>query len=123
MFKYIIITLLTGISFSALAQTTDSISAKEAVNHYNETVKIYGTVNGGRWLEKSSITLLNVDGLYPNSALTLMIKDADRLKFTYLPETALIGKKILITGQVIEYKGKPEVIITDTSQIKILNTP
>lgn len=91
--KYLLILLLAGVAFPALSQTTDSIPAKEAVNHYNENVKIYGVVSGGRWLESSFITLLNVDGAYPNSALTLMIKDADRKKFTYAPETFLKGKK------------------------------
>jgi micrococcal nuclease len=49
-----------------------------------------------------------------------MIKDVDRKKFSYTPETFLKGKKILITGKVIEYKGKPEMIITEADQIKVL---
>jgi DNA/RNA endonuclease YhcR with UshA esterase domain len=31
----------------------------------------------------------------------------------------LKGKKVCITGQVIDYKGKPEIVITDTLQIKL----
>jgi micrococcal nuclease len=117
--KQLLFLLLIGLSFTAFSQTKDSIPAKEAVNHYNETVKIYGTVSGGRWLESSSITLINIDGAYPNSALTLMMKDADRKKFTFAPETFLKGKKVLITGTVIEYKGKPEIIITEPAQLKM----
>lgn len=118
--KYLIIILLAGLSFPALSQTKDSIPAKEAVNHYNEIVKIYGTVSGGRWLESSSITLINVDGVYPNSALTLMMKDADRKKFNYAPESFLKGKKVIINGTVIEYNGKPEIVITEPEQLKVV---
>ncbi|WP_157687373.1 hypothetical protein [Pedobacter psychrophilus] len=50
MCKYLFLLLLTGFAFPASAQFLDSIPAKEAINHYNETVKVYGTVSGGRWL-------------------------------------------------------------------------
>jgi hypothetical protein len=118
--KNLFILLFTCLSFIAFSQSADSIPAKETVNHYNEIVKVYGIVSGGRWLQSSYLTLINVDGDYPNHALTIMIKDVDRKKFSYTPETFLKGKKILITGKVIEYKGKPEMIITEADQIKVL---
>ncbi|MFC5282648.1 hypothetical protein [Pedobacter alpinus] len=100
--------------------STDSIPAKQASQHYNETVKIYGTVSGGRYLEKSFITLLNVDGNFPNHALTIMIKDIDRKKFSYAPESFLKGKKIVVTGKLVEFKGKPEIIVSDVGQIVVV---
>ena|SRR6476659_1331403 len=126
--KYLFIILLASFAFPALSHAssllsinyTDSIPAKEAANHYNQTLKVYGTVSGGRWLQSSKVTLINVEGAYPNHALTLMIKDEDRSKFNYAPEEFLKGKKIMVTGKVIEYKGKPEIVVTEAEQIAVL---
>lgn len=126
--KYLYLLFFLSLNFTAFSQTssplslstTDSIPASETVNHYNETVKVYGTVSGGRWLQTSFLTLINVDGNYPNHALTIMIKDADRKKFSYAPETFLKGKKIVVTGKLIEYKGKPEIIVTEVEQIVVV---
>ena len=120
MCKYLFLLLFSGFAFPTSAQSLDSIPAKEAINHYNETVKVYGTVSGGRWLQSSKFTLLNIDGVYPNSSLTLMIKDEDRSKFSYALEEFLKGKKIVVSGKVIEYKEKPEIIVTEPDQIKVL---
>ena len=120
MHKIIFIFLLTAFTYPAFSQSTDSIPAKEASQHYNESIKIYGIVSGGRWIEKSFMTLINVDGNYPNHALTIMIKDIDRKKFSYAPETFLKGKKIVVSGKVVEFKGKPEVIVTEPGQIMVV---
>jgi hypothetical protein len=88
MIKYLLVLVLSGYIFPAQSQTKDSIPAIEAISHYNETVKIYGRVSGGRWLEKSFITLINVDGAYPNSALTLLIKDDNRKNSITLQKTS-----------------------------------
>jgi micrococcal nuclease len=123
MCKIIFIFLLAVFGYPAFSHAstslsiTDSIPAKEARKHYNESLKIYGVVSGGRHLEKSFITLINVDGNYPNHALTIMIKDIGRKKFSYAPETFLKGKKIVVSGKVMEYKGKPEVIVSEVGQI------
>jgi micrococcal nuclease len=72
-------------------------------------------------LQASFLTLINVDGNYPNHSLTIMIKDADRKKFSYPPETFLKDKKIVVTGKVIEYKDKPEIILQKWSRLKFQN--
>lgn len=110
--KIVHIFLLIAFTYPAFSHASskfsikDNIPAKEANQHYNETIKIYGTVSGGRPLEKSFLTLINVEGNYPNHALTIMIKDTDRKKFSYAPETFLKGKKIVATGKVVEYMGE-----------------
>jgi len=49
-----------------------------------------------------------------------MIKDEDRSKFSYTQEEFLKDKKILINGKIIGYKEKPEIIVTEQMQIKVL---
>jgi hypothetical protein len=101
----------------AFGQTT--ITAKDAAKHINEQVVLCDEIYGGVYLEQADITLLNVGGAHPNELLSLVIKGDDRKKFKTPPEEAFKEKKVCITGQIVDYKGKPEIIITDPEQIKI----
>ena len=117
--KQIKLTILLFISFfsiKAFGQT--SITAKEAAKHLNEKLMVCDTVYGGKFLSGADITLIDVGGSHPNELLTLVIKGDDRKKFKTPPEEAFKGKKVCITGQIIDYKGKPEIVITDPDQLK-----
>jgi DNA/RNA endonuclease YhcR with UshA esterase domain len=118
--KNLLLIIFFCLGFTASSQTIDSISAKDASKYYDKTVKVYGTVSGGRWLQQSKITLINVDGEFPNHALVIMIKDDIRSTFKYEPETFLKGKKVVITGTIIKYRDKPEIIITSEKDISFL---
>lgn len=102
---------------TAFSQTT--ITAKEAAKHLNEKVTVCDQAYGGKFLSGSNITLIDVGASHPEELLTLIIKGDDRKKFKTAPEVDFKGKKICITGQIIDYKGKPEIVITDPDQIKI----
>jgi len=104
------------VCLNSFAQT--KITAKEASKHLNEKVMVCDQVFGGKYLSGADITLIDVGGSHPNELLTLVIKGDDRKKFTSPPEEAFKGKKVCITGQIIDYKGKPEIVITDPEQIK-----
>jgi micrococcal nuclease len=116
--KILFVCSLLFISFKGFSQTT--IPVKEAAKHLNEKVNICDKVYGGKFLSNSDITLVDVGGSHPNEALTLLIKGDDRKKFKSPPEELFKGKKVCITGTVIDYKGKPEIVITDAKQIKIV---
>ena len=99
----------------AYGQTT--IKVKDAAKHLNEKVTVCDKLYGGKYLEGAQITLLDVGGSHPDELLTLVIKGNDRKKFKTAPEEAFRGKKVCITGQIVDYKGKPEIMITDPAQI------
>jgi hypothetical protein len=87
------------------------ITLTDIGNHMNESVtltaKVYGTKDVG------SMILVNVGAAYPDSPLTVVLRnDAKSLGAT------INGKTITVTGKVVEYKGKPEIIVTDPAQIK-----
>ncbi|MDB4923979.1 hypothetical protein [Mucilaginibacter sp.] len=116
--KFILLAgLVMGITVISFGQTT--ITAKEAAKHLNEKVTVCDQIFGGKFLSGSNLTLIDVGGSHPNELLTLIIKGDDRKKFKTAPEEDLKGKKVCITGQVIDYKGKPEIVITDPEQIKL----
>lgn len=104
-------------AFAAKAQTT--ISAKDAAKHIGEEVTICDKIFSGKFLSNASLTLLDVGGSHPSEILSLVIKGDDRKKFSTAPEDKFKGKQVCITGKLVDYKGKPEIMITDTTQIKI----
>src|ERR1700712_2766513 len=114
-FKLFICLLISFLSIKAYGQT--KITAKEAAKHINEKVMVCDQVFGGKFLSSSDLTLIDVGGSHPNELLTLVIKGEDRKKFKTPPEEAFKGKKVCITGQVVDYKGKPEIMITEADQI------
>jgi len=83
------------------------------------TQTVCDKVYSSKVIEGSGMTLLNLGGVYPNQKYTIMIRGNDRSKFTVAPETAYQDKQICVTGTVIDYKGKPEIIVSDPAQIKL----
>jgi hypothetical protein len=98
------------------AQTV--IVAKGAKAHIGETVTVTDKVFGGKLLS-SNMTLIDLGGYYPNELLTIMIPPASRDKFPGKPEIDWKGKVVTVTGKIIDYKGKPEIIVSDAGEIKI----
>jgi hypothetical protein len=76
-------------------------------------------VSGSKVFESSGMVLLNLGGEYPNQKMTVMIKGKDRERFPVSPDVAFKDKKICVKGKVIDYKGKPEIIVTDPGQITV----
>lgn len=113
--KLIIVLALLFAGLKTFAQT--KINAKEAAKHLNEKVMVCDQIFGGKYLSGADLTLIDVGGSHPNEQLTLVIKGDDRKKFSSPPEEVFKNKKVCITGQIIDYKGKPEIMITDPVQI------
>ena len=114
--KLILISLIVFASaLNGYSQT--KIEAKEAAKHMNETVMVFDKIAGGKYFENSQTTLLDVGAAHPNELFTIVIKGDDRKKFAAAPETDLLNKRVCITGKIIEYKGKPEIIVTEAAQL------
>jgi hypothetical protein len=97
---------------ASVAGPAKVIDVKDAASHLNETVTITAKVYGSK--DFSSMILVNVGAAYPDSPLTVVLRgDAKALS------TQIDGKTITVTGQVIDYKGKPEIVVTDKSQLTI----
>jgi hypothetical protein len=65
---------------------------------------------------RSQPTFLDFEKPYPNEVFTAVIFGSDRAKFG-TPETTFQGKRVCVTGQVRNYRGKPEIIVSDPSQL------
>ncbi|MES2278391.1 MAG: hypothetical protein V4592_20335 [Bacteroidota bacterium] len=116
----IILALFAVLAGKASAQTV--IPAKDAAKHIGETVTITDKVFSGKYFDSNKMTLLDIGGYNPNQLLTVMIPGADKEKFKGSPEVDYKGKDVTITGKIIDYKGKPEIIVNDPKQLKVVMT-
>lgn len=104
-------------TLKASAQTT--IPAKDAAKHINEKVTVCDKIWSTKLLDASNMTFLDMGGYHPNQLLTILIKSEDRSKFKGKPEEDFKGRQVCVTGTIIDFKGKPEIIVTDPDQIKL----
>jgi DNA/RNA endonuclease YhcR with UshA esterase domain len=96
----------------------DHITATEASSHVGQVATVCDTVVSPKYLSssRSQPTFLNLDKPYPNQVFTVVIFGSDRRKFG-APEVKYRGKRICSTGLIKVYRGVPEIIATEPSQI------
>ena len=96
------------------ASAPTTINVQDAAQHYNENVNVCAKVFGIKALD--NLTLVNLGADYPNQPLTIVLRDAAR---DIGP--SLDGKNICVTGIVISYRNKPEIVVTDPKMITASN--
>jgi DNA/RNA endonuclease YhcR with UshA esterase domain len=104
--------------WSGLACAQSSISANEARNHVGENATVCGEVASAHYAARSrgNPTFINLDRPYPNQVFTVVIWGNDRPKFGD-PEANYSGKRICVTGRITMYRGAPETVVHNPSQI------
>jgi hypothetical protein len=78
-----------------------------------ETVTTQGQVYGVK--DIGSMVLVNVGAAYPNQLLTVALKGNAKIL-----ATSIDNKLISITGTVIDYKGKPEIVVSDSAMVQVV---
>ncbi|TLP36221.1 DNA-binding protein [Arcobacter arenosus] len=111
------ILLLLTFSISLFAS---SISSSEASNYIGLEKTVCGKVVGTYYAKSSNgaPTFLNFDLPYPNQLFTAVIFERSRNSFSGNPESMFKYKNICVTGYIDEYKGVPQIIVENSSQIK-----
>jgi len=117
--KGLFFTLLLSVT-ATLANAQTAIALEDVSKHIGDSVTVCGKVADMRYFEtsKNKPTFLNIGAKYPNQQLTLVIWENVRTQFTGKVED-LYKKDICITGRIILYKEKPEIIIEKPEQIVI----
>jgi hypothetical protein len=95
-----------------------NLHPEDAANHIGESATVCGVVASAKFEAnaRSHPTFLDLERPYPNAPFTAVIFGHDRPKFG-APETSLRGKRICVTGKISDYRGKPEIVLTDPSQL------
>lgn len=110
--------LILTVGFSVQAQTPIDLS--DIGKHVGDSVVVCGTVESMRYFENSKRkpTLLNLGAKFPNQLLTVLIWEDLRAIFPGNIDD-LLNKEICVTGTVILFKEKPEIIIHRVDQIEL----
>ena len=110
---------ITGLFLFLTASAQKEISMDSLNQHIGDSVTVCTKIYGGIYLDRSkgSPTLLNAGGAYPNAPLTILIWGDARDKFKNPPEVFYKDKEVCISGKIILYKEKPEIVLYDEKQI------
>ena len=108
-----------AIILAATAQAQKEISIDSLSKHVGDSVTVCTKIYGGVYLDRSknTPTLLNAGGAYPNAPLTIVIWADARQKFKEAPEFFYKDKAVCISGKIILYKEKPEMVVYDEKQL------
>lgn len=107
------------IDINIFAQT-DTLTAEQAKTMINKEVIVKANVAGTRLFDKEGIKtfLINLDKRYPQSPLTVVLYDKayKDLNLQYEMEE----KDIVVKGTVSLFNDKPQIIVNDVKNLKIL---
>lgn len=112
---YLFILCMGGI-LAAQPKISDAEIGRNVQKEVTYCSKVHGTftTNG-----KKKVIFLNLGAAYPAQKLTVAIFESDWKKFEYKPAEFLKGKTICVSGKLILYKDKPEIIVNHPKQISI----
>ena len=110
--------MLFGFAVTAsLAFGQKKVSIDSLSGHLNEKVIVCSEVYGVKELEK--MTFINVGAAYPKSPLTIVIFAKDLPNFKTTPSALYGNKKICVTGELKDFKGKMEIIVSKPEEITV----
>jgi hypothetical protein len=114
--------LLVFLPFGINAQTPSpkTLTAAEAKDHIGEQNTVCGKVASARYAAttRGKPTFLNLDKPYPSQVFTILIWGENREKFG-TPEEKYRDKQVCVTGKITEYRGAPEIVVSDPQSIEI----
>ena len=97
------------------AQESKTYSASEAAKHVGETATVADKV-ANVFESKAGNVFLNFGARYPNQVFTAFIPKDSADQFPNAKE--LDGRTVSITGKIVLYKGKPEIVLDHPSMLK-----
>jgi S1/P1 Nuclease len=90
--------------------TAKTIDIHDAANHYNEYVQVCAKVYGYKALD--NLTLVNLGSAYPDQLLTVVLRGDAKDAYN-----GWDGQTICVTGKIVSYKDKPEIVVTDPKTV------
>jgi len=91
----------------------------QAKHHIGKTITVCGTVVSARKTAKAKAIYLNFDRNHPHQDFYATIWDYNSPNFSYDPETALLQKKVCVTGKVTVYDDIPRISINNEEEVRL----
>jgi DNA/RNA endonuclease YhcR with UshA esterase domain len=106
-----------GVNSQSQAKKLTPIEAK---GHIGEQATVCGKAASTRYAAttRGKPTFLNLDKPYPNQIFTVLIWGENREKFG-APEEKYRGRQVCVTGRITEYRGAPEIVVSDPQSIEV----
>jgi hypothetical protein len=114
--------VLGGLLAAAAIHAADPLDPADAIDHIGEEATVCGEVTGAKFSShrKRKPTFIDFGPPHPNHVFTALIWGEFRDKFDYMPES-LLGKTICVSGTITEHKGRPEIKVSEPSQIRVMD--
>lgn len=103
---------------SVLADDPKRIGTSQVEKFFQETVVVTGKVAQVTLREK--LVYLNLDEKFPATPLSCVIFAKATNQFGDLK--ALEGKSVEVEGRIESYRDKPQIVLTSTNQLKLVET-
>lgn len=96
----------------------NGIDVKDVDDYIGKKVTVCTRVYSVR--TTATITQISVGDDYPNNPLTIIVFGRNYPKFDMALNDLYLDKNICVEGIITEYKGKPQIVIEEPEDIKIL---
>lgn len=115
-----ILVLALALPLFGSAPQKGNITTREAKDHIGQVETVCGKVVSAHYAARSKgqPTFMNLDEPYPHEIFTTVIWGSDRSKFA-APESKYQDARVCVTGKVTMYRGAPEIVASEPSQIEI----
>ena len=107
--------LALGLVAVALPARAETIQPADAKAHVGKTVTIQAAVTEVK-TGRGGVTFLDMGGSFPDNAFAAVIFASDLAKFP--GAKTLKGKTVSISGEVVLYQDRPEIILKTADQLK-----
>ena len=105
---------------SAADTSLDALDAASLRTHVNEQVKIQGTPTGTGHSKAGNVAYLNFAGAHQAVALVFFLKPGQTGSLTSEDDLKqFVGKKVVVSGKLTDYKGDLQIVVESPDQIKI----
>lgn len=91
------------------------ITPYDAGKHIGEYVTVQGQISQVHISRKGNV-FINMGGRYPHNAFTAVV--FSRSQFSFQNAASWYGRQVRIKGYVKIYHGKPEIVLSSSSQIE-----
>lgn len=113
--KFLALALLSAASAMAADPAPVSITSAEAKDHIGELAIVRGPVVQVSTIE-SGMTFFNFGQRHPDSEFTAVIRKGPE---QYGDINRFKGKEVEVEGKIEAFKERPQIVITDPSQIRL----
>ena len=107
--------LALGFVVAALPARAQTIAPVDVKAHVGQTVTVQAAVSDVH-TGRAGVTFIDIGGAYPDNAFAAVIFASDRAKFPNAND--LKGKTVAISGEVVLYQNRPEIILKTADQLK-----